>query len=86
MKEAENALKRVMDLETYIVSFEFPNEIFFHSNIPFDLKIEDGNGTAMVLAANQQEAESIVQEYFDGSAAYWDMTWLLDDDDLEDAE
>ena len=95
MKEAQKALSRVMNLDQFIVTFELPEDFCFHGPIPFDLKISEGMGQALVLALNQEEAEEKVQLYFDEAADFWEESWEVDleddeeddeDDDLEDAE
>ena len=94
MKEAEQALSRVMNLDQFIVTFELPEDFCFHGPIPFDLKISEGMGQALVLALTQEEAEDKVQMYFDEAADFWEETWEVDleddeeddeDDDVEDA-
>lgn len=95
MKEAELALNRVMNLNEFIVTFELPEDFCFHGPIPFDLKISEGMGQALVVALTQEEAEDKVQMYFDEAAEFWEETWEVDlededeeddeDDDVEDA-
>jgi hypothetical protein len=94
MKEAEQALNRVMNLDQFIVTFELPEDFCFHGPIPFDLKISEGMGQALVVALTQEEAEDKVQMYFDEAANFWEESWEVDleddeeddeDDDVEDA-
>ena len=97
MKEFEQVLGRVMNLDQFIVTFELPENFCFHGPIPFDLKISEGMGQALVVALSQEEAEEKVQMYFDEAADFWEEAWEVDlededeeddedDDDIEDAK
>jgi len=86
MKEAQEALSRVMKLETFLVDFNLPENLCFHGTIPFDLEIVGNQALAYVVALNQEEADAQVQEYFEKAVTYWEDDGFVPDDEQEDED
>lgn len=57
-------LDRIKHLEEFEVTLDMPEEFMFEGIIPWNMKIVDGTVTVKILALSQNEADSIVYEYF----------------------
>ena len=57
-------LDRIKHLEEFEVTLEMPDEFMFEGTVPWDMKIVDRMVTVNLLALSQEEADSIVYQYF----------------------
>jgi hypothetical protein len=61
----DTTIRRVINLQYFIVERELPGAFQFKGVVPFDITIQDGKVTASVLALSAEEAEHIVSKFFD---------------------
>jgi hypothetical protein len=61
----DNAIHRAKNLQEFIVERELPGGFQFYGTVPFDILIQDGKVKASVLAVSAEEAERMVNKFFD---------------------
>jgi len=60
---AGKILNRVMNLKTYVVEVQLPEEFEFNGVVPYDLTIKDGVVKMEIPALDQQEAERKANQF-----------------------
>ena len=65
----DTTIRRVINLQYFIVERELPGAFQFNGVVPFDITIQDGKVTASVLALSAEEAERMVSKFFDDGTA-----------------
>jgi len=70
MKPADAAgkiLDRVMNLKTYVVEVQLPEEFEFNGKVPYDLTIKDGIVKIEIPALNEKEAAVKARQFLNSN-------------------
>jgi len=65
MKDINQVMKRLKNLQEFEVCIDIPDEFIFSGTMPFDMIIDrDQSARVLVIAETQQEAEQKVEQFF----------------------
>lgn len=63
MSNVNTVLERVMNLKTFKVVTELPDEFEFNGRVPYDMSIKDGVVTMHIPALTLNEAKKLADQY-----------------------
>ena len=63
MNDVNTVLERVMNLKTFKVVTELPDEFEFNGRVPYDMSIKDGMVTMHIPALTLAEAKQLADQY-----------------------
>jgi hypothetical protein len=65
MKDINQVMNRIKNLQEFEVCIDIPDEFIFSGTMPFDMIIDrDQSARVLVVAETQQEAEQKVEHFF----------------------
>jgi len=69
MSDVNTVLDRVMNLKTFKVVTELPDEFEFNGRVPYDMSIKDGMVTMHISALTLAEARQLAEQYLNPYAS-----------------
>lgn len=63
MSDVNTVLERVMNLQTFKVVVELPDEFEFNGRVPYDMSIKDGMVTMHIPALTLKEARALADQF-----------------------